>query len=158
MEAGAEIPRDMARAQQRSGPQPNKLPRRARTRQGKVRLLQRSQLDGRTAAAQAFDQLVADIENDLGGRDQLTAIEKSLVEGFAGATIILQSLNAQMALGQAIETADVGLAISAMVRVASRLGEQRRARDVTVRSTQTSSVRAGLAVVDGEVHENQSQD
>jgi hypothetical protein len=41
-----------------------------------------------------------------------------------------------------------------MVRVASRLGEQRRARDVTVRSTQTSAVRLGLAAVEGEVHEN----
>jgi hypothetical protein len=156
METSAETSRDPAQVQPRSST--NKLPRRVRTRQGKVRLLQRSQLDGRTAAAQAFDQLVADIESDLGGHHQLTAIEKGLVEGFAGATIILQSLNAQMALGQIIDVADLSQSISSMVRIASRLGEQRRARDVTVRSTQTSSVRAGLAAVEGEVHENQSQD
>ena len=58
------------------------------------------QLDGRTSAAKAFHRLVADIESDLGGSDRLSAIERALVEGFAGAAVTLQHLNTQLALGQ----------------------------------------------------------
>jgi len=50
------------------------------------------QFDGRTSAAKAFDRLVADIESDLGGSDRLSAVERALVEGFAGA-LTLQHLN-----------------------------------------------------------------
>jgi hypothetical protein len=39
-------------------------------------------------------------ESDLGGSDQLNAIEHALVEGFAGAAVTLQHLNTQLALGQ----------------------------------------------------------
>jgi hypothetical protein len=120
----------------------------------------RSQLDSRTAAAKAFDSLVQEIESDLApsGRDQLSAIERSFIEAYAGATVAMQGITAQQAAGQMIIVSDLAAAISSMIRVASRLGEQRRARDVTVRSTQTSSVRAGLAAVEGEVLENQGQD
>jgi hypothetical protein len=58
----------------------------------------------------------------LGGADQLSAIERALIEGFAGATITLQGINYKIALGQVIEVTDLAQAISAMVRVASRLG------------------------------------
>jgi hypothetical protein len=131
-----------------------------RTRSGKLRIPQRSQLDSRTAAAKAFDSLVQEIESDLApsGRDQLSAIERSFIEAYAGATVAMQGITAQQAAGQMIIVSDLAAAISSMIRVASRLGEQRRARDVTVRSTQTSSVRAGLAAVEGEVLENQGQD
>ena len=61
----------------------------------------RRELDGRTSAAKAFDRLVADI--DLGGSDRLSAIERSLVEGLAGAAVTWQHLNTQLALGQPID-------------------------------------------------------
>ena len=70
-------------------------------------LLTRNELDGRTGAAKAFDALVAAIENDLGGADQLTSIERSLVEGFVGATITLKNINAKMCLGHEIDVADL---------------------------------------------------
>jgi hypothetical protein len=109
-------------------------------------LLTRDMLDGRTNAAKAFDALVAAIESDLGGHDQLSAIELSLIEGFAGAYITLQNINCQIALGKAINISDQALSISAMVRVASRLGEQRRARDITEqRHSDPSPLREGLA-------------
>jgi hypothetical protein len=60
-------------------------------------LLTRDQLDGRTNAAKLFDRLVADIESDLGGRDQLSTIECALVEGFAGAALTLHDLNTRLA-------------------------------------------------------------
>jgi hypothetical protein len=117
------------------------------TATGKLRIPQRSQLDGRTAAAKAFDQLVREIENDLAAdRDQLSAIERSLIEAYAGATIAMQGITSQQAAGQVIAVSDLALAISAMVRVASRLGEQRRMRAVNdpVRSDDAVSSRTDL--------------
>jgi hypothetical protein len=97
-------------------------------------LLSRSELDGRTSTAKAFDRLVAAIHSDLGGRDQLTAIELALVEAYAGAAVTLDHLNTQILAGAEINNAMVAMhasAISAMVRVASRLGTTRRAKDIT---------------------------
>jgi hypothetical protein len=108
----------------------SKPARRRSKRATRPQLLTRDQLDGRTNAAKAFDQLVADIEADLGGHDQLSTIEVALIEAFAGAAVTLQHLNTQLALGQEIDLSQHAQAVSAMVRVASRLGLQRRARDV----------------------------
>lgn len=94
-------------------------------------LLMRDQLDGRTNAAKVFDRIVVDIENDLGGHDQLSTITRALIEGFAGAALTLYNMNTQLALGEPIDPTEHAQAVSVMVRVASRLGVQRRARDVT---------------------------
>jgi hypothetical protein len=58
------------------------------TEPSRPQLLTRRALDGRTNAARHFDRLVVDIERDLGGRDQLSTIERSLVEAFCGARVI----------------------------------------------------------------------
>jgi hypothetical protein len=105
--------------------------RRRQHKATRPQLLTRVQLDGRTSAAKAFDKLVAAIEADLGGRDQLSTIQLALIEAFAGAAVTLQHLNTRLALGQEIDLGQYAQVVSAMVRVASRLGLQRRARDLT---------------------------
>jgi hypothetical protein len=97
----------------------------------KVQPLTRAALDGRSNAAKNFARIVSGIENDLGGRDQLSTVETALIEAFAGATIHVNELNALLLLGEAIDLADHAAAISAMVRVAARIGLRRRPRDVT---------------------------
>jgi hypothetical protein len=92
--------------------------------------LTRDQLDGRTQAAKLFDKLVSGIESDLGGRAALSTIERQLVEAFAGATVCLNSLNTKLALGQPIDLGQHAQAASVLVRIASRLGLSRRAREV----------------------------
>jgi hypothetical protein len=94
-------------------------------------LLTRNELDGRSNAAKTFDRLVSEIETDLGGRDQLSAIERTLIEAYAGAYVSLCNLSMRLALGEQIDLSEHSAAVGAMVRVASRLGLQRRARDVT---------------------------
>ena len=111
---------------------PESLAKRRRQHKAtRPQLLTRAQLDGRTSAAKAFDKLVSDIEADLGGRDQLSTIQLALIEAFAGAAVTLQHLNTRLALGQEIDLGQYAQTVSAMVRVASRLGLQRRARDLT---------------------------
>ena len=73
-----------------TGCQPESLAKPARRRSHKAtqpQLLTRRELDARTSATKAFDRLVADIESDLGGSDRLSAIERALVKGFAGAAV-----------------------------------------------------------------------
>jgi hypothetical protein len=109
---------------------PRKAPSRRRHRASLPRLLTRRELDGRTSSAKVFDRLVTAIEADLGGADQLSAIERNLVQAFAGAAVTLHHLNAQLMAGHEINLAQHAQAVTAMVRVASRLGLQRRQKDV----------------------------
>jgi hypothetical protein len=100
-------------------------------RASKPQLLSRTRIDRRSNAAKVFDRLVADVQSDLGGREQLSAIEVALVEAFAGAAVTLDNLNTRLLLGQEIDLSQHAQAVSAMVRVATRLGVRRRSRDVT---------------------------
>jgi hypothetical protein len=45
---------------------------------------------------------VTAIEADLGGADQLSAIERNLVQAFAGAAVTLHHLNARLMAGEEI--------------------------------------------------------
>jgi hypothetical protein len=91
-------------------------------------------LDKATGAARFFDRMVREIENDLGGRRQLSRIEGELIRAFAGAATTLQYLNVQVALGESsdIDLAGYATIASTMLRIGSRLGLARRLRDVTL--------------------------
>jgi hypothetical protein len=78
------------------------------------------------------NRAVTSIEADLGGHDQLSAIEVELVEAFAGAAVTMQNINARLALGESVDLIQHAQAASVMVRIATRLGLQRRARDITL--------------------------
>jgi hypothetical protein len=103
-----------------------KVPKRARRARGLP-------LEQATGAARFFDRMVRDIEGDLGGRRQLTRIQSELIRAFAGAATTLQYLNVQVALGEPAEIDLSGYATiaSTMLRIGSRLGFGRLARDVT---------------------------
>jgi ribosomal protein L18 len=113
---------------------PARLSKKGRkTRAGKNRLVDRDSLDGRLAVAKGYDRLVAQIHQDLGGADRLSAMELELVEAFTGASKLFGSLNTGLLAGAEITPALVNmyaLSISAMVRTASKLGTARRAKTV----------------------------
>jgi hypothetical protein len=98
---------------------------------GKLRLLTRDQLDGRTKAAQRFDAVARAIAEDLGGEDRLSAIEKHLVEAFAGVTVHLGDLHVRLLQGEKIDICEHATAVSTMVRIAARIGVRRLPKDVT---------------------------
>ena len=100
-------------------------------RRGKLRLLDRSNLDRRTKAAQKFNSIAAGIADDLGGEARLSTVQKHLVEAFAGAACHVNDLNAKLLLGLEVDIVAHAQAISTMVRVATRIGVERVARDVT---------------------------
>jgi hypothetical protein len=104
---------------------------RAGNGRGKVRLLTRQSLDGRTKARKQFDAIAEGIADDLGGSKELSTVQRHLVEAFAGCAIVLQALNARILLGEPVDIADQSSAASTLVRIATRLGINRIPRDVT---------------------------
>jgi hypothetical protein len=101
-------------------------------RKTRPQLLTRSQLDGRTNSAKLFDSLANNIASDLGGVAHLSTIERSLIEGFSGAYVVLMNLNTKLALGEPIDLGEHAQCVSAMVKIAAKLGLKRQARaDVT---------------------------
>lgn len=105
--------------------------KRRRKRAQKAYLLTPDNLDKRSRAYQTYTGITSGIQSDLGGRDRLSTVELSLIDAYAGACIHVYDLNAKLLLGELVELGDHAAAISAMVRVASRIGIQRRMHDVT---------------------------
>jgi hypothetical protein len=89
--------------------------------------------DKATGAARFFQRMIREIENDLGGRRDLSRIEGELIRAFVGAATLLQYQNVQVALGESSEIDLTGYATiaSTMLRIGARLGFSRRARDLT---------------------------
>jgi hypothetical protein len=104
---------------------------RAGNGRGKIRLLTRSSLDGRTRARKQFDAIAEGIAADLGGEDRLSTVQRHLVEAFAGCAVVLQAINARILLGEAVDIADQSSAASTLVRLASRIGIGRIVKDIS---------------------------
>jgi hypothetical protein len=98
---------------------------------GKVRLLTRRDLDRRTRALKQFDIIARGITADLGGKENLSTVQKLLIEAMAGTAVTLNDINARALRGEAIDLPAYAQAVSTLVRVASRLGTGRVPRDVT---------------------------
>jgi hypothetical protein len=105
----------------------------ARSR-SKLRLLSRDNLDRRTVAARNFDSIASDIAADLGGEDQLSTVQRHLVQAFAGTALHVHDLNARLLLGEKVDVVEHCQTISTLVRVAQRIGIRRVARDIRLQT------------------------
>jgi hypothetical protein len=79
-----------------------------------------------------FESLYAAIAADIGGVDQVSAVQRELIEAFCGVAIRLNDLNTRGLAGQPVDLADLSLAASTLTRLASRIGIHRVPRDVTL--------------------------
>lgn len=110
-----------------------KAPLRLKQKRGpwtpKPRPADRSQIDGRLAAAKLFDRAVNDIIAEMGG--DVSKIERGLIEGWVGAHVGLQGLIAKLCQGEQIDWSIYAGTLSVMVRTASKLQPWRRLKDVS---------------------------
>ena len=97
----------------------------------KARLLTLGALDGRTAAARNVKALIADIENDLGGADRLSAAEREIATRAALAGAVLQDMEANWLAGRPLDVAAYSTLSNTQSRLLKMLGLERRPRDVT---------------------------
>ena len=97
-------------------------------------------IDHRTDAYKLFRGIVKGITADLGGEDRLTTLEGSLIQGYASAHVRMIDLTARQLVGDELtDFAELTSAISSLVRIANRLGVQRRPREVTPLSSYLNS-------------------
>jgi hypothetical protein len=115
-----------------SDAQAAKRPQKRSHRATKLQLPSLASLDQRTNAAKQFQQIARDIESDLGGRDRLSTIERSLIDGFAGCSVALQALNVRLVRDgeQGLDLGLLALLGGALCRLATKLGTERRAKPV----------------------------
>jgi hypothetical protein len=97
---------------------------------GKLRLITRSHLDGRTRARKQFDAIAAGIAQDLGGEERLSTVQKHLVEAFAGCALAVNAINAKMIRDEEVDVIEQAQAVSTLVRIAARIPNVRLPREV----------------------------
>ena len=100
---------------------------------GKIRLLTRHALDGRTKARRDFDAIVRRIASDISGGDEsrISTIQWLLIEALASIKVCHDDQNARMLLGEKFDPLQLCHTVTSLVRVASRLPHYRVPHDVT---------------------------
>ena len=86
--------------------------------------------DGRTHIARRYTDLVAAACVDQGGANRMSEARLQLVRRFAGLAVQLETLEARLANGEPINVAEYTQLTSTLVRVVSRLGLERVAKDI----------------------------
>jgi hypothetical protein len=90
--------------------------------QGEFRFITREQLDGRTRAAHFYDSVRDDVIRDLGGEDQLNAVQRQLVDAFVGASLVVNDMSTRCMLGESIDVEKLSNAMSTLLRLSRMLG------------------------------------
>ena len=88
-------------------------------------------LDGRSASARRYRDLVNAFVADMGGLECCSEIRLGLARRLAATTVQAEMLEARMVNGEAIDISQLCTLASTTVRLSQRLGLERKQRDVT---------------------------
>ena len=88
-------------------------------------------IDGRSVIARRYRDITAAILVDQGGEDRCSESRKQLIRRFAAAAVLAEQLESRLANGEQIDIAEHATLSSTLVRLAQRIGIDRRSRDVT---------------------------
>ena len=88
-------------------------------------------IDGRSAMARRFKDIADAILTDQGGIDQCSESRLQLVRRFAAAAVLAEQMESRIANGEAIDIAEHAQLCSTLVRIAQRIGLNRRLKNVT---------------------------
>jgi hypothetical protein len=88
-------------------------------------------VDGRSVVARRYRDIIGAVISDQGGAEHLSETRLQLIRRFSGASVLAEQIEARLALGEQIDIREYSLLVSTMVRVAQRLGIERRAKNVT---------------------------
>jgi len=87
-------------------------------------------IDGRSVVARRYRDISNAIVSDIGGLDRCSEIRVHLIRRFAALACMAEQLEAALALGETIDLQDHALIASTMVRLATRIGIDRRAKNI----------------------------
>src|SRR3974390_2314731 len=87
-------------------------------------------VDGRSAIARRLKDITSAIVGDQGGADRCSESRLQLIRRFAAAAVLAEQMEARLANGETINITEHALLTSSMVRVAPRIGINRRLKEV----------------------------
>ena len=88
-------------------------------------------VDARTALGRRYRDIVAAVVQDQGGQDHIAEARLQLCRRFAAAALLAEQMEAQLVSGEQIDIQEHALLCSSLVRIAMRLGIDRKAKDIT---------------------------
>lgn len=88
-------------------------------------------VDMRSAVGRRYKDLTSQMVADQGGLDRCSEARLQLIRRFAACAVLAEVLEGKLATGAAIDVTEHALLSSTLVRLASRIGVDRRARNVT---------------------------
>jgi hypothetical protein len=89
-------------------------------------------IDGRTAKARRARDVFHEIARDRGGADRLSQVQQQLVRRFSGLSAMAEGIETDWCNDKAIDLAAYTLIASTLVRLASRIGLGRHAKQIPV--------------------------
>jgi hypothetical protein len=87
-------------------------------------------VDGRTMLARRYRDIAGALVADAGGVDSCSETKIQLIRRFSAAAVLAESLEARLANGEQIDIAEHALLSSTLVRIAQRIGMDRRAKTI----------------------------
>ena len=87
-------------------------------------------IDGRSLIARRYRDIVTAIVGDQGGLSHCSESRTQLIRRFAAAAVLAEQMESKLANGEEINIQDHALLCSTLVRVAQRIGIDRRARTI----------------------------
>jgi hypothetical protein len=85
-------------------------------------------IDGRSAVARRYRDLCAALIGDAAGIERCSEARLQLIRRFAAVSVIAEAMEAKLANGEAIDIAEHCALSSTLVRLASRIGIDRRSK------------------------------
>ena len=88
-------------------------------------------VDGRSLIARRYHDISTAILADQGGPDDISESRLQLIRRFAAAAVLAEQMEARLANGEQIDITQHSTLSSTLVRLATRIGIDRRSRDIT---------------------------
>lgn len=88
-------------------------------------------VDQRSTHARRYRDLISLIVADQGGLDRMSESRLQLIRRFAAQSVQAEAMEADLANGKTIDVAQHSLLCSTLVRLAQRIGIDRRAKNIT---------------------------
>jgi hypothetical protein len=94
-------------------------------------------VDGRSLIARRYRDISFAIFQDAGGVEQCSEARQQLIRRFAACSVIAEQMESELANGKPINIAEHSQLSSTLTRLASRIGIDRRAHDITPPSVES---------------------
>jgi hypothetical protein len=87
-------------------------------------------VDGRSLIARRFRDISNAVVADMGGLERCSEAHLQLIRRFAAASVLAEQMESELANGAEIDVSEHALLCSSLVRISTRIGINRHAREI----------------------------